>query len=125
MVILHDCCSYLVHSFIKIFKDREVPEPDIVLPKNLAMPVVQSASFLKVKTGMATGIGYNWYFIEKPENLDKLTIDNIGIKYFYSTKHEHEALFFKVSVATSYFLSRIIKNCYEMNMIITQQPNLT
>ena len=74
---------------------------------------------------MATGIGYNWYFINKPEDLDKITIDNIGIKYFYSTKQEHEGLFFKVSVATSYFLSRIIKNCYELNMIITQQPNLT
>jgi hypothetical protein len=55
-----------------------------VLPKNLAIALVESASYLKVKTGMATGIGYNWYFTSKPENLDNLTIDNIGIKYFYS-----------------------------------------
>lgn len=60
MIILHDSCSYLTHSFIKYYKDKGIPEPDIVLPKNLAMPLIESASFLKVKTGMATGIGFNW-----------------------------------------------------------------
>lgn len=40
MIILHDCCSYLIHSFVKIFKDKEIPEPEIKLPKNLAMPLV-------------------------------------------------------------------------------------
>lgn len=26
MIILHDSCSYLVHSFVKIFKDRGIVE---------------------------------------------------------------------------------------------------
>lgn len=42
-----------------------------------------------------------------------------------TTQKEFEELFFKVSVVTSYLLGRIIKNCYELNCIITQQPNLT
>lgn len=33
---------------------------------------------------MATGIGYNWRFKNRPENLDDLTVDNIEIKYLYS-----------------------------------------
>lgn len=53
-----------------------------------------------------------------------MAIDDIEIKYFYSTQKQYESLFFQVSVVTSYFLGRIIKNCYEINCIITQQPNL-
>lgn len=33
---------------------------------------------------MATGIGYNWYFNKKIENLDNMIIDDIEIKYYYS-----------------------------------------
>lgn len=62
MVILHDACSYLVHSYVKACRDSGIEEPDIVVPKNLATPLALSASFLKVKIGMATGIGYNWFF---------------------------------------------------------------
>lgn len=40
MIILHDACSYLVHSFIKIHKDKGIAEPDITLPKNLAIPLI-------------------------------------------------------------------------------------
>lgn len=36
------------------------------MPKNLANGLAFSASFLKVKIGMATGIGYNWFFKNKP-----------------------------------------------------------
>lgn len=77
MVILHDCCSYLIHSFIKVQRDQGIRDDDIVLPKNLGLGVVESAGFLRIKTGMATGICYNWDFIKKPEDLDKMTIDDI------------------------------------------------
>lgn len=40
MIILHDGCSYLVHSYIKILKDQGVEEPNIVVPKNLAQALV-------------------------------------------------------------------------------------
>lgn len=73
---------------------------------------------------MATGIGYNWHFNNQLKDLDLMAIDDIEIKYFYSTQKQYESLFFQVSVVTSYFLGRIIKNCYEINCIITQQPNL-
>lgn len=84
MVILHDCCSYLIHSYIKILRDQHVADYDIVIPKNLAIPLAESAGFLRVKTGMATGIGYNWVFKHKPQDLDTLSINDIEIKYFYS-----------------------------------------
>mgnify|MGYP006354333189 FL=1 len=60
----------------------------MVLPKNLGIPLAMSAGYLRIKTGMATGIGYNWYFVTKPENMDNLTIDNIEIKYFYSKQKQ-------------------------------------
>ena len=86
---------------------------------------MESASFLKVKTGMATGIGYNWRLANDVQDLDELSVEDVEIKYLYSQeKQEHEKLFFQVSVVTCYCLSRIIKNCYEMNCIIVQQPNL-
>lgn len=66
MVILHDYCSYLIHSYIKILRDQNVIDYDIVIPKNLAIPLAESAGFLRIKTGMATGIGYNWTFTHKP-----------------------------------------------------------
>lgn len=91
----------------------------------MAVPLAESAGFLRVKTGMATGICYNWQFNRQLNDLDLMTIDDIDIRYFYSTQKEFEELFFKVSVVTSYLLGRIIKNCYELNCIITQQPNLT
>lgn len=72
MVILHDSCSYLIHSFIKIHRDQGINEVDINIPKHLANALVESASFLRVKTGMATGICYNWEFINEPQNLDDL-----------------------------------------------------
>lgn len=124
MVILHDACSYLIHSYIKILKDKKVNEQQIKIPKNLALPLAQSASYLKVKTGMATGICYNWYFKHKPENLDDLTIKDIGFKAYYSDTPQHQSIFFGVSVVTCYCLSQILKNCYEINCIITHQPNL-
>lgn len=124
MVILHDFCSYLIHSYIKILRDKNIMEYDMVIPKNLAIPLAESASFLRIKTGMATGIGFNWYFKSQPKDLDEMTINDIEIKYFYSSQKQYESLFFQVSVVTSYFLGRIIKNCYEINCIITQQPNL-
>lgn len=37
MVILHDYCSYLIHSLIKVQRDKEIMEQDMVIPKNLAM----------------------------------------------------------------------------------------
>lgn len=53
------------------------------------MPLAESAGFLRVKTGMATGICYNWYFKQKPTdpsniNIEILTIKDIGIKSYYS-----------------------------------------
>lgn len=73
---MHDMASYVIHSFVKITRDRKESEQDIVCPKNLAELLVQSASYLRIKTGMATGIGYNWYFKDHrvPENLDEMTI---------------------------------------------------
>lgn len=88
MVILHDCCSYLIHSYIKVLKDQGINEFDMILPKNLGIPLAQSAGFLRIKTGMATGICYNWRFIKKPEDLDKMTINDIEIKYFYSKQKQ-------------------------------------
>jgi hypothetical protein len=112
MVILHDYCSYLIHSYIKILRDQKVIDYDIVIPKNLAIPLAESAGFLRIKTGMATGIGYNWTFTHKPQDLDTISIQHIAIRYFYSNQKEYESLFFQVSVVTSYFLGRIMKNCY-------------
>lgn len=57
--------------------------------------------------------------------MEDLTTEHIRIRFHYSNQPEFEDLFFKVSVVTSYYLSRIIKSCYELNCIITQQPNLT
>ena len=62
MIILHDSCSYLVHSYIKACREVGIPENEAIVPKYLSTPLAKSASFLKVKIGMATGIGYNWYF---------------------------------------------------------------
>lgn len=53
-----------------------------------------------------------------------MTIEDIGFKAYYSKQPEHEGLFFAVSVTTSYCLNQIIKNCYEINCIIAEQPNL-
>jgi hypothetical protein len=92
------------------------------LPRNLAIPLVESASYLKIKTGMATGICYNWEFVQTPSNLDKISNDDIKIKYYYSQSFQSEGIFFRVSVVTSYFLNRIIRNCYEINWIITLSP---
>lgn len=41
----------------------------MVCPKNLANALIESASYLKIKAGMATGIGFNWYFESYPEDL--------------------------------------------------------
>lgn len=60
MLILHDLCSYLVHSYVKAVRESGVEEQDVVVPESLASALAFSASFLRVKIGMATGISYNW-----------------------------------------------------------------
>jgi len=50
------------------------------------VPRAESAGFLRVKTGMATGICYNWQFKAQLNDLDLMTIDDIDIRYLYSTQ---------------------------------------
>lgn len=88
MIILHDSCSYLIHSYLKIMRDKGIHEYYAPIPSTLSRATIHSASYLHIKTGMSTGISYNWYFQTTIQNMDKLQCSDIKIRYFYTNRPE-------------------------------------
>ncbi len=64
-IILHDILADIVHVYIAFMKKKNVKEEDIIIPKNIAIPLTETSKALKIKEGMTASITYLWKPLNK------------------------------------------------------------
>ena len=123
--LLHGLANKILGSYLLQKSDDKVPASEIVVPRNIGVPLYKVSNFLKMKYGLTSDFHFNWTLpgYDCTQSLpNDFQVSEVRMMEHFSATKKDEDLFFGGSVIGTHYLFRAIKALYKVNQNIQRVP---